>query len=170
MEYSLSPETTFPRPGKTIVTGLVVIVVVCFAFAAIGSTATASNINEWYTQVKKPDWNPPNWIFGPVWSLLYLMMAVSAWLVWKDNLVSRCKLALGLFAVQLILNSLWSVLFFGMKNIGGAAIEIVALWIAILLTMIAFSRFSKLAAALLVPYLLWVSFASFLNYTIWTLN
>jgi tryptophan-rich sensory protein len=112
----------------------------------------------------------PDWIFGPVWTLLYLMMAVSAWLVWRQAGFAGAKLPRALFAVQLALNSLWSVLFFGLQNPGAAAVEIVLLWLAILATTVSFFRQSKVAGWLMVPYLAWVSFASVLNFAIWRLN
>jgi benzodiazapine receptor len=149
---------------------LAVFVLICFAAAGLGGLVTASNIPNWYAGIAKPTWNPPNWIFGPVWSCLYLMMAVSAWLVWRQAGLARAKLPLALFAIQLALNSLWSVLFFGLHSPGMAAVEIVILWLAIVATMVAFFRCSKIAGWLLVPYLAWVSFAAVLNFTIWRLN
>ena len=150
--------------------GLVVAVAICFAAAGLGGLVTTPQIPGWYAALAKPTWNPPAWIFGPVWSLLYLMMAVAAWLVWRQAGIAGAKLPLGLFAVQLILNSLWSVLFFGLHSPGGAAAEILLLWAAILATLITFWQRSKLAGGLLVPYLAWVSFATVLNVTIWRLN
>ncbi len=150
--------------------GLVVAVLICFAAAGLGAAVTTSEIPGWYADLAKPYWNPPDWIFGPVWTLLYLMMAVSAWLVWRQAGLARAKLPLALFAIQLVLNSLWSVLFFGLHNPGAAAVEIVLLWAAVLATLITFWRRSHWAGGLLVPYLAWVSFASVLNFTIWRKN
>lgn len=150
--------------------GLAVFVLICFAAAGLGGLVTAANIPNWYAAIIKPTWNPPNWIFGPVWSCLYLMMAVSAWLVWRQVGLAGTKLPLVLFAIQLALNSLWSALFFGLHSPGMAAVEIVILWLAIVATMVAFFRSSKIAGWLLVPYLAWVSFAAVLNFTIWRLN
>lgn len=150
--------------------GLVVAIVICFAAAGLGAAATTPEIRGWYASIAKPAWNPPDWIFGPVWTLLYLMMAVAAWLVWRRAGFAGAKLPLALFAIQLALNSLWSVLFFGLHNPGAAAVEIVLLWGTILATLIAFRRRSRWAGGLLVPYLAWVSFASALNFTIWRLN
>ena len=107
---------------------------------------------------------------GPVWSVLYLMMAVAAWLIWRNEGFAEAKWPLGLFAVQLALNSLWSVLFFGLQQPGAAAFEIVLLWISIFATLVAFWHKSRLAGSLLIPYLLWVSFATALNFAIWILN
>jgi tryptophan-rich sensory protein len=155
---------------KTRWIGLVVFIIICFAAAGIGSSVTTPQIPGWYADLAKPAWNPPNWIFGPVWSCLYLMMAVAAWLVWQQRGFAVAKLPLTLFAIQLVLNSLWSVLFFGLQNPGAAAGEIVLLWMAILATLLAFWKRSKWAGGLLVPYLAWVSFAAALNVAIWRLN
>ena len=149
---------------------LVVAIFVCFTAAGIGGAATTSNLADWYAGLNKPSWNPPNWIFGPVWSTLYLMMSISVWLVWRRSGFQNAKSALIWFGIQLVLNTLWSVLFFGLHQPGWAIFEIIALWLAIAITIGLFWKHSKLAATLLVPYLLWVSFASWLNFTIWSLN
>ena len=150
--------------------GLVVSILICFAAAGIGSLATTPQIPGWYANLAKPTWTPPGWIFGPVWTLLYLMMAVAAWLVWRKAGFASAKLPLALFGIQLALNSLWSVLFFGLQNPGAAAVEIILLWAAILATMITFWRRSRVAGGLLTPYLAWVSFAAVLNVAIWRMN
>ena len=150
--------------------GLLLWVVVCFACAGIGSAATVSQLEGWYASLSKPSWNPPNWIFGPVWTTLFAMMAIAAWLVWRSAGFSRGRLSLSWFGIQLMLNVGWSVLFFGLQRPGFAVIEIVLLWLAIAITISLFRRHSKLAAALMVPYLGWVSFASVLNLVIWWLN
>jgi tryptophan-rich sensory protein len=150
--------------------GLAVIVIICFGAAGLGGLVTAPNIPNWYADLAKPTWNPPDWIFGPVWSCLYLMMAVSAWLVWRQGGFVEAKLPLVLFAVQLGLNSLWSILFFGLHSPGLAVIEIILLWIAILATLVTFWKRSTWAGGLLVPYLAWVSFAAVLNVAIWRMN
>lgn len=125
----------------------------------------------WYEGLVKPSLNPPDFVFGPVWTLLYLMMGVSLYLVWREGAsVPRVNFAIGIFGFQLVLNSLWSVVFFGMENPGGALLIVGSLWLAILANIFAFLRISKMAAYLLVPYLLWVSFASYLNFQIWMLN
>lgn len=121
----------------------------------------------WYEALVKPSWNPPSWLFGPVWTLLYLGMAVAAWLVWKRGGQGQ---ALRLYLVQLALNAAWSPVFFGAHQIGAALIVIVCMWIAILLTLRAFRAVSRPAGYLLVPYLAWVSFATVLNFTLWRLN
>jgi tryptophan-rich sensory protein len=159
-----------PYSKTSLVLGLAVSIVVCFSAAAIGGLATSSSVNGWFAGINKPSWNPPNWIFGPVWSTLYLMMSIAAWLVWKNSGIQNAKLALGWFVFQLLLNVLWSVLFFGLQQPGWAVIEIVGLWFSIVITIVLFLQHSKLAAALLVPYLLWVTFATYLNYSIWILN
>ena len=124
----------------------------------------------WYAALAKPAWNPPNAIFAPVWSELYGLMAVAAWLVWRRAGFSGAGAALGLFAVQLILNALWSYLFFGRHQPGLAFGDIVVLWVAILSVVLLFLRVDRVAGALLLPYLAWVGFAAYLNFTLWRLN
>lgn len=137
----------------------------------IGSVFTAPAIAGWYTTIAKPELNPPAWVFGPVWTTLFALMGIAAFLVWKQGLERRdVRIALGIFVGQLALNTVWSILFFGLQNPGAAFIEIVILWFAILATIVAFARISRPAAWLLVPYILWVSFASYLNFSIWMLN
>ena len=121
----------------------------------------------WYATLAKPEWNPPSWIFGPVWTALYLMMAIAAWLVWKRDGWRR---PMWFYSGQLLLNAAWTPVFFAAHQIGLALIVITALWLAILCTLLAFLRISKPAGWLLVPYLAWVSFAAFLNYTLWRMN
>jgi len=137
----------------------------------IGSVFTASSITGWYAGIIKPILNPPAWVFGPVWTVLFALMGTGAFLVWKRG--RGCKgvqIALGIFIGQLVLNTLWSILFFGLQSPGAALVEIVLLWLAILATIIAFFKISRPAAWLLVPYITWVSFAAYLNFAIWTLN
>ncbi len=150
--------------------GLFVSILICFAAAGIGSLATTPQVPGWYASLAKPTWTPPGWIFGPVWTLLYLMMAVAAWLVWRQAGFAGAKLPLTLFAIQLALNSVWSVLFFGLQNPGAAAVEIVLLWAVILATLVTFWRRSRVAGGLLAPYLAWVSYAAVLNVAIWRMN
>lgn len=141
---------------------------------AIGATAgffTVTGVGSWYQTINKPSWNPPGWVFGPVWTMLYIMMGVSLYLVWKSGNNNHLKrTAIGLFAVQLILNFFWSFIFFDQQQPGWAFVEIIAMWVFILLTIFAFAKVNKTAAWLLVPYISWVSFATILNYTIWKLN
>lgn len=137
----------------------------------LGTIVTAPAIPGWYAALEKPALNPPSWVFGPVWTTLYVLMGIAAFLVWRKGLQEReVRIALGVFVVQLVLNALWSFVFFGMQEPGLALINIATLWLAIVITGILFWRIERAAAYLLVPYLLWVSFASYLNYAIWSLN
>ncbi len=147
--------------------GLAVWLVLCFAAPALGS---AAGPGEWYAQLQKPAWNPPGWVFGPVWTLLYAMMAVAAWGVWRRGGWRAQRLPLSLFLTQLALNALWTPLFFGLRSPGLALVDIVLLWLALAATLAAFARVHRASAVLLAPYLAWVSFAAFLNFTIWQLN
>jgi tryptophan-rich sensory protein len=149
--------------------GLAAWIALCFVAAAIGGRLTATSVDGWYDTLRKPAWNPPKWVFAPVWSALYLMMAVAAWLVWRQPGTRRSRVPLVLFAVQLGLNVGWSALFFGLRSPGAAAIEIVVLWVAILATTVAFWRLQRLAGLLLLPYLAWVAFAAALTVAIWRL-
>src|SRR5512137_502575 len=137
---------------------------VCFAAATMGGLFMPG---EWYASLKKPSWNPPGWVFGPVWTALYSMMAVAAWLVWRQGGWGKQRKPLLLFLAQLALNALWTPLFFGWHRPGVAFAEIVLLWLAIATTLAAFRPVSRAAAWLLVPYLAWVSFAAALNFTLW---
>jgi translocator protein len=139
----------------------------CFAAAAIGGLFMPG---EWYASLKKPSWNPPSWIFGAVWTALYTMMAFAAWLVWQRGGFAAQRRPLSLFLVQLALNAAWTPLFFGLHWPGVAFAEIVLLWLAILATLVAFRPVSRAAAGLLAPYLVWVSFATVLNFILWRLN
>ena len=138
-----------------------------FSAAAVGGCFMPG---EWYAQLRKPAWNPPNWIFGPVWTALYAVMAVVAWLVWKRGGLARQRRALSLFLFQLLFNALWSPLFFGLKNPALAFVDIVLLWLALLATVLAFWKARPVAGVLLIPYLAWVTFASALNFSLWRLN
>ena len=120
--------------------------------------------------INKPEWNPPSWVFGPVWTLLYSLMGIAAYLVWQQRDVPGAKFALSVYAFQLVLNTLWSILFFGLKNPGIAFAEILLLLISIVVTAVLFWRITPWAGALMIPYIAWVSFATYLNYTIWQLN
>lgn len=148
---------------------LVISIVVSGLAGVVGSFFTISSIPAWYDTLNKPVLNPPAWIFGPVWTILYLLMGISLWLVWKSNSNEKKK-AIWLFIVQLALNAVWSPIFFGSHSIGNALAVIVLLWAAIVLTILIFKKISKTAAWLLVPYILWVSFAAYLNFAIWVLN
>jgi translocator protein len=144
--------------------------VLTLSVGVIAGLATASNIGGWYSTLSKPGFNPPNWIFGPVWTLLYILMGLALSLIWKQPASNRRSNALWLFFVQLFLNFIWSFLFFYFHNTGLALVDIIILWIFIILTIISFSRLSKTAAWLLMPYICWVSFASILNGAIYHLN
>lgn len=146
-----------------------IFLIVCFAVSALGGAVTASSVGSWYQTLAKPSFNPPDWVFAPVWTLLYAMMAVAGWLIWRRAGVAS-RAALGLFALQLILNLGWSLIFFGAQAIGAALVEIGFLWLAILATIIVFYRIDRRAGLLLAPYLVWVSFAALLTASIWRLN
>ena len=149
---------------------LIAAIVICEATGIIGSLVTDSD-SEWYRTLVKPSFNPPSWVFAPVWTTLYLLMGIAAYLVWKQGLQNRAvKQALLIFVAQLVLNGIWSPVFFGMHQVGGALLVIILLWLMIVLTILRFYPLSRVAAYLLIPYLLWVSFASVLNFAIWRLN
>ena len=150
--------------------GLIVFVIVCFVAAGVGGMVTAPNIPSWYAGLTKPSWNPPNWVFGPVWSALYQGMAVAAWLVWRQGGWAGAARPLTVFGTQLILNVLWSCLFFGLHRPGLAFVEVLALWALIQWTLVLFWQRSRTAGALFFPYLAWVTFASVLNFMVWRLN
>ena len=136
-----------------------------------GSFFTVTGPGSWYTTIQKPEWNPPGWIFGPVWTTLYIMMGIALFLVWKEEEnAARKKTAIIFFGIQMVLNFAWSFIFFGQHRIGLALVDIILLWLAILITIFLFARINRAAAWLLVPYISWVSFAALLNYTIWQLN
>ena len=150
---------------------LAVAVAVPLLAGAVGSVFTSPAISGWYAQLARPALSPPNWVFGPVWTTLFLMMGVAAFLVWRRGLAARAvRVALGVFVAQLVLNVLWSALFFGLRRPDLALAEIAVLWLAIAATILVFRPLSRLAACLLVPYLAWVSFASYLNFAFWRLN
>ncbi len=158
---------SLPQQSRSFVGWLIL----CFSTSAIGAFASSS-AGKFYATMVRPSWSPPGWIFGPVWSALFLSMAVAAWLVWRTQHVHNHSksVALWLFVAQLAANALWSWLFFAW-NLGGIAFaEILLLWLLIATTIIAFWRFSKIASLILVPYLLWVTFASVLNWVIWKAN
>ncbi|MBC18902.1 MAG: sensory protein TspO [Planctomycetaceae bacterium] len=167
MTRDLAPKQ---RSSRAQAIGLIVSVAICYGAALLGNLATMPQIPTWYSGIAKPSWTPPDWVFGPVWSLLYAMMAIAAWLIWRNEDRKKSTIPLVWFAVQLILNSFWSVLFFGMQKPSWSMVEVFFLWLAIFMTIRAFWPLSRWAASMLVPYLLWVSFASVLNVAIWQLN
>jgi len=143
---------------------------ITFLAAFIGSFFTAKSIPNWYQFLNKPVFAPPNWLFGPAWTLLYLLMTIAAFLVWQKRKEVKTKRALTLYFVQLTLNALWSVIFFGFQNLGLAFLEIVILWLFILSTFFNFYKIRKTAGFLFLPYLCWVTFAAILNLSVWLLN
>ncbi|HLD20113.1 MAG TPA: TspO/MBR family protein [Patescibacteria group bacterium] len=156
----------------------IIAIVVSELAGIIGSVFTTPSIPTWYAGLVKPVFNPPSWVFGPVWTTLFALMGISLFWIWQKRpyilenirMLWVWRMGVVLFSGQLILNTLWSIIFFGLRSPGGALIEIVFLWLAILSTIIAFAKISKLAAWLLVPYIVWVGFAMYLNYSIWRLN
>ena len=149
--------------------GLIGWLIVSFAASAIGAVASIQ-ARSFYSQLAQPAWAPPPFLFGPVWTVLYAMMAIAAWLVWRSGGLHTNRIALSLFMAQLALNALWSWLFFAWQQGALAFVDIVLLWVLIVVTLVSFWRVRPLAGALLIPYLLWVSFASALNYSLWQLN
>ena len=147
---------------------LIVSVVVCLLAGAVGSLFTSSSVSTWYATLAKPSFNPPSWLFGPVWTVLYILMGIALYLAWTKRKEANGEIAV--FTAQLALNMLWSALFFGLRNPSWALIEIIILWVMILVTMMKFYAIEKKAGYLLVPYLLWVSFATVLNVAIVILN
>jgi translocator protein len=142
-------------------------IILCLLAGIIGALFTTTGPNSWYSQLNKPSFNPPNWIFGPVWTILYIMMGIALYLAIRKKV---SKKAIIFFIAQLVLNTLWTIIFFGMHNLLIALIEIMILWIFILLTIIEFHKKSRAAAYLMIPYILWVSFATLLNIAICILN
>lgn len=150
---------------------LIVAILVCQLAGVVGSVFTRPAISSWYATLRKPTFTPPNWLFGPVWISLFLLMGISAYLIWSKGIQNReVAIALSIFGIQLVLNVLWSFLFFKLQSPGYAFIEIVILWLAILLTILYFFKISRAASFLLLPYIFWVSFAIILNFFIWKLN
>jgi translocator protein len=145
-------------------------VALCFVAAAIGGCFTASSVKTWYPRLVKPSGTPPSWVFGPVWSVLYLLMGTAAWLEWQERYIHDVRLPLALFLGQLIANAAWSFFFFALRKPGLALLEILFLLLAIVLTTISFSSHSPSAVWLMMPYAGWVAYATYLNLGIWLLN
>jgi len=150
--------------------GLAVALAVTFAAAGVGSVFTGQSVGDWYQGLAKPSWTPPGWLFGPVWTVLYTLMALAAWLVWRQGGWGPARIALGLYAGQLALNAAWSALFFGARMPGPAFAELVVLWLAIAATTAAFFRRTPVAGVLMLPYAAWTTFAGALNVALWRLN
>lgn len=139
--------------------------------SALGGAVTATSVGSWYRELAKPEWNPPNWIFGPVWTALYLMMAVAAWRVWRSREgAAGARPVLTGYFVQLGLNCLWSLLFFGLRSPGLALIDIALLWGVLIWLQLSLTRIDRVSAGLWAPYVAWVTFAAALNFEIWSLN
>lgn len=149
---------------------LVLLVGLCLGVGGLGGAVTAESVTTWYATLNKPSFNPPNWIFGPVWTALYILMGVAAWRVWRAADRDTARGPLAVFALQLAVNLGWSVAFFGLRNPGLAVVVILALDLLVLATALMFRRIDRLATWLLVPYLAWISFATLLNVTIWRIN
>lgn len=150
--------------------GLAGWVLLCLAVAAVSGWATVEGVRTWYPTIAKPSWTPPSWLFGPVWTALYVAMGVAAWRVWRIGGFRAARTALGLFLAQLAVNGLWSPIFFAWHRLGLAVLDIGLLWLLIVATIVAFRRHDRVAALLLLPYLAWVTFASALTVAIWRLN
>ena len=151
---------------------LAIVVIICLAVGYLSGMVTRASITTWYPTLVKPSFNPPNWIFAPVWTSLYVMMGVAAGLIWNQITTQKAAVtkALQFFTIQLVLNALWSFLFFGLHNLMLATIEVVLLWLMIFETYSQFAKINKTASYLMLPYLAWVSFASVLTASIWWLN
>ena len=150
---------------------LAISILICYSAAFIGSIFTFQSIPTWYASIQKPWFTPPGWLFGPAWLTLYTLMSISLYLVWQKGLKKKnVKKALYVFGVQLGLNTLWLILFFGLKSPFYAFVEIIALWVAIAFMIMKFYKISKKAGLLLVPYIVWVSFAAVLSFYVWRLN
>jgi tryptophan-rich sensory protein len=146
-------------------------VLVSFSAAVVGQLAGGAEPGAWYDSLDKPSFHPPPWLFGPVWTLLYTLMGIAAWLAWRQRGRARgVGSAIGAFVVQLVLNAAWTAIFFGLHEIGWALVELVALWVAIAATIALLARVSRPAAWLMLPYLAWVTFAGVLNATLWSMN
>lgn len=152
------------------VLALVGLLLLVYAVAAVGGLLTARSVGDWYKSLNKPWWTPPSWVFGPAWTLLYTLMAIAVWLIWRRGGETAVTLPLALWAVQLALNLAWSAVFFYARQPAWAMADIVLLWLAIAATMVTFWRVTPVAGWLLLPYLLWVTYASTLNWGIWRMN
>lgn len=157
------------KPGRDVL-GLVLFIALCLAVSGVGGAVTATSVGTWYQTLERPPFNPPDWVFAPVWTALYILMAVAAWRVWRAARFQTGRPALAVFAAQLGLNLAWSFLFFGLRRIDLALAEIVFLLLAIIATSVLFWRIDRWAGALFVPYALWVGYATVLNASLWLLN
>lgn len=164
-------QTNTPRTNhRTRVFALIAFMVLCLIISAFGGAVTATSVNDWYAALNKPFFNPPDWLFAPVWTVIYFMIAFSGWRVWLKTGIANAKGPFGLYAAQLALNLAWSFMFFGAQSPILGLIDVVILLAVIIANMIAFWKIDRLAGILLVPYALWVAFATLLNAAIWHLN
>jgi benzodiazapine receptor len=163
------PTEDRPKESRNLV-GLFAFIVICLIISGIGGTITASSVETWYQALEKPIFNPPDWVFAPVWTLLYIIMGIAAWRVWRLRSFEATGKALGVFALQLGFNLAWSFLFFGLQRIDLALVEIVILLVAIIVNAIMFWRIDRLAGLMLMPYIAWVTYATVLNASLWLLN
>lgn len=166
----MGEETSATRQWVVSGIGLFFWLAVCLLAATVGGIATGGGVEHWYDTLEHPPGTPPGWVFAPVWTVLYVLMAVAAWLVWLTPRKLERTIALAVFGVQLVLNVFWSVIFFTWQEPGWAVVEIIALWLAIVATLVLFWRLRPLAGGLLIPYLAWVSYAVTLNIGFWSLN
>jgi tryptophan-rich sensory protein len=170
IESSTSYRGRNSRPHWTILAASVSAALAVGALGALFSPGVSAASRQWYAMLAKPDWAPPNSWFAPVWTLLYVLMGMAAWLIWRERYHRGRSVALAAYAIQLLLNALWAPLFFGARNIGAGLFVIVALWLAVAWTIREFAAVKAGAAWLLAPYLLWVTFAGVLNFALWQLN
>jgi translocator protein len=164
----MSADTSMSKPKQ--IAGLAASLLIVFGVASLGRFLTNLSVETWYPSLAKPSWTPSGATIGIVWTILYTLMAIAAWIVWRRSGVGGRRLSLALYTIQLLLNVGWSALFFGIRSPGLALIEIIVLWVALLATAASFWKVSKPAGALMAPYLIWVSFAVVLNAMIWRLN
>ncbi len=150
--------------------GLFAFIILCLAVSGVGGAVTATSVDTWYQALEKPSFNPPDWVFAPVWTALYILMGIAAWRVWRLRSSGSTLTAFAVFGVQLCLNLAWSFLFFGLQRVDLALIEIVILLVAIITNTIVFWRIERLAGLLFVPYAAWVTYATILNTSLWLLN
>ena len=165
----LEPTSDRPKASRDLL-GLFVFVILCLAVSGVGGAITATSVDTWYQALEKPPFNPPDWVFAPVWTALYILMGISAWRVWRLRSFEVTGKALAVFAAQLGLNLAWSFLFFGLQRIDLALVEIVILLCTIITNMVMFWRIDRLAGLLFVPYAVWVAYATVLNASLWLLN
>lgn len=158
------------QPGRARWLPLAGWVVLCLAVGGVGGAWTSTSVSTWYPTLQKPAWTPPAFVFGPVWTTLYILMGTAAWRIWRRGGFREASVPLSAFLAQLALNLIWSGLFFGLRQPGFAFAEVILLWCAILATLVLFARRDETAAWLLAPYLAWVTFATALNGAIWLLN